>query len=359
MEKLDLLEIRKELHKIPEKGYEEKETQKFLLNILQKFDCFVIKKIGTGILVEYSQGAGKYKLFRSDMDALPFRELTGAEFASGNFGWMHACGHDMHMSVLLGLIEKVAQNRPAKNLLFLFQPAEELGLGAQSVIDSGALAIYDIEAAIALHISPSYAVGQVASKVGAIFAAAQEFDFEITGKAAHAARPEDGRDALLAGCELARKLQKLKTDSNRICVGKMSAGNVRNAIAEKAVLQGTHRSLSEKAKQELNLQFRTVADEVESEFGVQIALRFGASTTPVVNDADLFAKWKVALPARVEFVEASEEYTAEDFCVFSSHYPGLLFWLGGGVSEFGLHNEHFLPDGRAIAVGVESFYCLI
>jgi len=346
------------LHRIPEEGCKEKLTQAYLLEVLGKFACLRLRKLGTGILAEYAGGKGSYKLFRADMDALPVNEQTGAEFASEHSGWMHACGHDVHMSVLLGLIEKVARSGLKKNLLFLFQPAEELGLGAKAVVSSGVLDEYDIEAAFALHVSPKYAVGTVASKAGTIFAAAQEFDFVIVGKGAHAANPEQGRDALLAGCDLVQRLQELKKPSNRICIGEINAGSIRNAIADRAIIKGTHRSLHEDDKK-INRQLKASADEVASGYGVQIELRFGASTAEVVNDEELFARWKAILPEDVKFVDSAVEYTAEDFGVLSCIYPGLLFWLGAGVSEFGLHNGKFLPDSRAIAVGVESFFCLI
>ncbi len=310
-------------------------------------------------MAEYSHGAGSYQLFRADMDALPMEEKTGVPFASQHSGWMHACGHDMHMSVLVGLIEKVVQNKLAKNLLFLFQPAEELGLGAESVVKSGVLDEYEVSFVYALHISPNYAVGQVSSRVGTIFAAAQEFDFEIKGVGAHAAKPEQGKDALLAGCHLVELLQHRKSQSNRICVGELRAGSVRNAIADWALIKGTHRTLSDSAKKRLNSQLQADAQAVAERYGVSVELSFGASTTAVVNSLELFSLWKARLPKGIELVEAAVEYTAEDFGVLSSIYPGLLFWLGGGVSEFGLHNNKFLPDGRAIEVGVESFYCLI
>ncbi len=310
-------------------------------------------------MAEYSYGTGDYKLFRADMDGLPIIEETGVSFVSQHSGWMHACGHDVHMSVLLGLVEKVVQNKLAKSLLFLFQPAEELGLGAKYVVNSGILSDYAISSVFALHISPSYAVGQVASRAGTIFAAAQEFDFEITGVGAHAAKPEQGKDALLAGCELVQMLQRRKSPSNRICVGEFSSGSVRNAIADKAVVKGTHRTLHKSAKEKLNLALRKDADEVAHKYGVQIDLKFGASTTEVVNAEKLLDCFQRSLPEKIKFVESAVEYTAEDFGVLSSIYPGLLFWLGGGVSEFGLHNNKFMPDSRAIEVGVESFYCLI
>ncbi len=359
VKKIDLIKIREDLHKIPEQGLQEKLTQAYLLKVLGQFSCLKLRFLGTGILAEYTQGQGKYKLFRADMDGLQVDEQTRASFASQHSGWMHACGHDIHMSVLLGLIQKVEQNRLKKNLLFLFQPAEELGLGAKKVISSGVLKDYEIEAVFALHITPDYAVGQVASKAGTIFAAAQEFDFDIVGKGAHAAKPQQGRDALLAGCELVQLLQRLKEKSNRICVGEFASGSVRNAIAQRAIIKGTHRSLCKQDKIDLNKHLEASAQEVAQRYGVKIDLRFGASTTEVVNHKELLAKMSRSLPQGVEFKKAPVEYTAEDFGVLSSIYPGLLFWLGGGVSRHGLHNGKFLPDSKAIAVGVESFYCLI
>ena len=356
---INLIKIREDLHKIPEAGLKEFSTQKYLLNILKQFDCLQVMTLQTGILVEYFAGSGAYKLFRADMDALPVEEKTGVEFASVNSGWMHACGHDIHMSVLLGLIDKVVANKENANLLFLFQPAEELGLGANLFVDSGLLDKYEIESVIALHVSPEYEVGQVACKLGTIFATAQEFDFEIEGKSSHAAKPHLGKDALLAGCELVKKLQLLRDDENRVCVGEFNSGVARNVVSDFAVIKGTHRSLTKDCREELNKQLNDVATTIESEFGVKINLKFGATTCEVINNQKLFDKFVSKLPKGIEFIEAGIDYTAEDFGALSLLYPGLLFWLGVGKQKFGLHNGKFLPDSRAIDVGVSSLYCLI
>ncbi len=356
---INLIKIREDLHKIPEEGLKEFSTQKYILNILKEFACLQIVPLKTGILVEYSCGSGAYKLFRADMDALPVEEKTGVDFASANSGWMHACGHDMHMSILLGLIDKVVADNVKANLLFLFQPAEELGLGAKFFLESGLLDKYKIESVVALHVSPEYEIGQVVCKSGTIFATAQEFDFEIEGKSAHAAKPQLGKDALLAGCELVRKLQLLKNGTNRVCVGEFKSGVIRNVVSDFALVKGTHRSLTKECREELNVQLKGVAASIESEFGVKINLKFGATTSEVINNQKLFDKFVSKLPKGIEFIEAGVDYTAEDFGALSLQYPGLLFWLGVGVQEFGLHNGRFLPDSKAIEVGVNSFYCLI
>jgi hypothetical protein len=147
----NLAAIRRELHRTPELAFREEKTKLLILSWLRQISGIRIHEFSTnnGILVEYSRGEGPYRLFRADMDALPVSESTGCPFSSQNPGLMHACGHDVHMTVLLGLIERMAEQNVRRNLLFLFQPAEEGEGGAQSVIAEGLIQRFDVEAAFA------------------------------------------------------------------------------------------------------------------------------------------------------------------------------------------------------------------
>ena len=164
---MDLYKIRKHLHQIPELGFEEFKTTELLKKILEKYSGIKIITFDfTGLLVEYSHGEGSYKLFRADIDALPIQEEESCPFHSQHPGVMHACGHDIHMTILLGLIDKVISADLKENLLFVFQPAEEGKGGAERILKTGALNKYNISDAYALHVSGEFAVGEVASKAG-------------------------------------------------------------------------------------------------------------------------------------------------------------------------------------------------
>jgi N-acetyldiaminopimelate deacetylase len=191
---LNFIKIRKYLHQIPELAFEEFKTKEYLLKILKMLKDIKIHTFDfPGILVEYSHGKGEYTLFRSDMDALPITEETGCDFASEHPGKMHACGHDMHMTILLGLIEKVSNERIEQNILFLFQPAEEGKGGAKRILDTGTLDKFPIKETYALHVKGDIPVGTVSTKPGIFFANTEEVDIVFTGIGAHVALADRSR----------------------------------------------------------------------------------------------------------------------------------------------------------------------
>lgn len=361
----DLAALRRDLHRIPELAFREENTKQLILSCLRRIPGVRIHEFAAnpGILVEYSHGDGPYRLFRADMDALPISENTGCAFASQNPGIMHACGHDVHMTVLLGLIELVASEALKKNLLFLFQPAEEGEGGAQSVIASGLIQRFDVEAAFALHVASGMPVGTVSSRSGVFFGVPQEFDVEFTGKPAHAAFPEEGINALDAGREFLRLMEidtaPLAERHRVIChVGKMSAGTIRNVVPDRCQLEGTQRSLDKAVSLKINALISRNAALAAQKLGAEFRVDFLGSYDPVVNHAALVDELKqVSADTGTSFREAEVALTGEDFGFFTTLYPGLLFWLGSGRAE-PLHSDKFLPDEACIEIGVKIFAAL-
>lgn len=370
----DPIFLRHELHKIPEIAYQEHKTKALILKYLQEMassqgvkDLFEIIEFphSTGILVGYAAGteAEDFQLFRADMDALPLDEKTGCDFASEHEGMMHACGHDVHMAVLLGLIQRVWIMRPKCNLLFLFQPAEEGSGGAESILAEGILQRYPISAAFALHVGSDLPVGSVSSKAGIFFGIPQEFDLRFIGKAAHVAFPEKGINALTCALDFFASIQPAleelaKTERVIFHVGKMSAGKIRNVIADECILQGTHRSLNVQAKQSINELIQSHAGLAAARIQAKAELKLLGSYDPVVNDAALLKRLKDYCAAlEYIFIEAETVMTGEDFGFFTSLYPGLLFWLGSGCDQ-ALHSERFLPDDGCINVGIDLMWAL-
>jgi N-acetyldiaminopimelate deacetylase len=360
---LNLFEVRRQLHRIPELAFQEIRTQDLLLQYLKDLPGIRIHqfKQSTGILVEYSHGIGAYLLIRADMDALPIAETTGCDFASQNEGMMHACGHDIHMTVLLGLIYKVIENNYRQNLLFLFQPAEEGLGGAESILQEGLLQSFEIKAALALHVSGRLPVGTVSSKAGIFFAIPQEFDVEFTGQAAHAAFPEQGKNALLGGLEFCRRIHgyiKQLQNSEQVIfnIGVLNSGTIRNIIPDKCLLQGTQRTLTKANRDLINTEIKSLAGSIAAEFGLQQKVDLLCTYDAVVNDGGLCEQLKaVCQTLRLEFRESKTFMTGEDFGFFTSVYPGLLFWLGGGEQPYDLHSDRFLPDESCIPVGISVF----
>jgi N-acetyldiaminopimelate deacetylase len=370
----DPIFLRHELHRIPEIAYQEHQTKALIMKYLQELtstrgvkELFEIIEFpeSTGILVVYAAGAedADYQLFRADMDALPSDEQTGCDFASGHEGMMHACGHDVHMAVLMGLIQRVWIMRPKCNLLFLFQPAEEGEGGAESILATGILQRHAISAAFALHVGSDMPVGTVSSKAGIFFGIPQEFDVKFIGKAAHVAFPEKGINALSSALDFFTSIRPAieelkKTERVIFHVGKMTAGKIRNIIADECLLQGTHRTLNVQTKEKINELIRTHAALAADQSQAQVETKFLGSYDPVVNAATLVERLACyCKELDYEFIEAETVMTGEDFGFFTSIYPGLLFWLGSG-SDQALHSQYFLPKDECINVGIDLMWAL-
>jgi len=367
MKSIDLFDIRKQLHQIPESAFQEHKTKELLLSYLSDLDGIVIHHFAhnTGILVEYSQGEGEYLLFRADMDALPIQENTGCDFVSRHPGFMHACGHDIHMTVLLGLIYRVLETGYKKNLLFLFQPAEEGMGGAESVLAEGLIQSYQVKHVFALHVSGRLPIYTVSAKAGIFFAIPQEFDIEFTGKSAHAAFPENGQNALKGGIDFCRRIDSFITslqmsESVIFNIGVINSGIIRNIIPDKCLLQGTHRTLSKDIRDLVNREINDLAEGAASEHNLLYKLDLLCTYDPVVNDEKLCAKLAEACQnLGLDYRESGIFMTGEDFGFFTTLYPGLLFWLGAGEQPHDLHSDKFLPDAECIETGIKVFQKLI
>jgi N-acetyldiaminopimelate deacetylase len=358
---------------VPELAFQEHETKALLMEYLLGLtstcgvkELFKIHEFqhSPGILVIYTNaGDEAYQLFRADMDALPSKEATACAFSSQHGNLMHACGHDVHMAVLMGLIQRVWIMRPQCNLLFLFQPAEEGRGGAQSILSEQVLQGYQISSAFALHVASEMPVGTLSSKAGIFFGIPQEFDLKFRGKAAHVAFPGKGINALECALDFMNGIKSEIMELQKVepvifHIGKMNAGRIRNIIADECTLEGTHRSLNKAAKERMNELIRVQAQRAANKLGAKVEVQLLGSYDPVVNDAQLVLKLQEYCQAlSYHYVTAETVMTGEDFGFFTSLYPGLLFWLGSG-SEHPLHSEFFLPSDACIKVGIDVFYAL-
>jgi N-acetyldiaminopimelate deacetylase len=365
---MDLYKIRKELHRIPELGFREFKTTKYIKTILAKLPDLEIHEFEfPGLLIEFKKNEKSYKLFRADMDALPIQENNNCDFTSTLPGQMHACGHDIHMTILLGLIEKVIREQPEQNLLFLFQPAEEGYGGAERILQTGILEQYEISEVYALHVNGRLPLGTLSSKAGVFFANTQEVSVKFLGRSAHVAFPQNGRNALAAGADfylnLQEKIRKAYSGPRKaICeFGYMQAGTVMNAIAAECRLNGTMRAFDEEDWQQVNLILEETAKDSARKYNLKYEITYGSFYKRVVNDSDLHCKFvQNVKKLGWNYLEGKAVFTGEDFGYFAARYPGLLFWLGvHSGKQMDLHSPDFLPDEKAIDVGLEVFYSLI
>ncbi|TFE03653.1 N-acetyldiaminopimelate deacetylase [Jeotgalibacillus sp. R-1-5s-1] len=357
------VQIRRDLHKIPEVGYEEFKTQQYLLRYIESLpqERIEIKQWETGLFVKLTglKPESKTIAYRTDIDGLPITELTGLDFASEHPGRMHACGHDFHMAIALGILTELVNQPPEVNVLFIFQPAEEGPGGAARMLESKEMQEWMPDEIMGLHIAPEYKAGVVASKPGLLFANTSELRIILKGKGGHAAYPHKTRDMIVAGAHLITQLQTIVArsvdplDSGVVTVGKLEAGTVGNIIAETAELNGTMRSLDPETMEILKSRVRAICEGISASFECEVIPEFNQPYYMVYNDEDSvgdFISFAESYEG-VEFVHCKKAMTGEDFGYFLKEIPGFMFWLGVD-SVYGLHHAKLNPDEKAIGVAI-------
>lgn len=356
------VKIRRELHQIPELGFQEFKTQAFLLNYIQSLpqERLEIKTWETGIFVKVN-GTAPQKLigYRTDIDGLPIVEETGLEFCSRHNTEMHACGHDFHMSIALGVLTHFVHNPIKDDLLFIFQPAEEAPGGAEPMMKTDIMKEWWPDLILALHIGPEYPVGSIAVKEGLLFANTSELFIDLKGKGGHAAYPHQTNDMVVAACSLVSLLQSIVSrnvdplDSAVITIGKIQSGTVQNIIAENARLEGTIRTLSAESMQKVQKRVNEVVKGIEIGFQCEAKIDFGSMYHQVYNDSQLTKEFMdfVTSQTDVQLIVCEEKMTGEDFGFMLKEIPGFMFWLGVD-SEYGLHHSKLTPNEDAIGIAI-------
>ncbi|AKO91545.1 N-acetyldiaminopimelate deacetylase [Priestia filamentosa] len=362
------IKIRRDLHKIPELGFQEFKTQRYLLTYLQTLPGgrVEIKPWKTGLFVRV-KGTNPAKTigYRADIDGLPITEETNLPFSSEHEGNMHACGHDFHMSIGLGLLTYVVENPIEDNMVFIFQPAEEGPGGAEPMLKSEEMLEWKPDIILALHIAPEYPVGTVATKPGLLFANTSELFIDLKGRGGHAAYPHLTNDMVVASCSLVTQLQSIVArnvdplDSAVITVGKITGGTVQNVIAENARIEGTIRTLSPEAMQKVKHRIEAIVKGIETGYECKATIDYGAMYHQVYNDENLAKEFMdfIQTDEEMSLVHCKEAMTGEDFGYMLKEIPGVMFWLGVD-SENGLHHSKLLPNEEAIekAISLLSRY---
>jgi N-acetyldiaminopimelate deacetylase len=352
------VKMRRDLHQIPELGYQEFKTQAYLLSYLESLpqERMTIKKWKTGLFVKI-KGLNPTKIigYRTDIDGLPIEEETDLSFPSKHNGQMHACGHDFHMSIALGVLTNFVQNQINDDLLFIFQPAEEGPGGAEPMLESEIMQEWMPNIILALHIAPEYPVGAIAIKEGLLFANTSELFIDLKGKGGHAAYPHQTNDMVIAACTLVTQLQTIISrnidplDSAVITIGKITGGTVQNIIAERARLEGTIRTLSPESMAKVKERIKAVVKGIETGFECETAIDFGSMYHQVFNNGELTREFIqfVQNEIDVEVIECREAMTGEDFGYMLKEIPGFMFWVGVD-SPYGLHHSKLNPNEDAI-----------
>jgi len=359
----ELVKIRRDLHKIPELGFQEFKTQEYLLNYMKSLpqERLEIKTWKTGIFVKVNGVNPKKTIaYRADIDGLPIEEETGFDFHSIHQGKMHACGHDFHMTIALGVLTYFVQHPINDHLLFIFQPAEEGPGGAEPMLQSEIMKKWWPDLILALHIAPELPVGTIATRPGLLFANTSELFIDLKGKGGHAAYPHMTNDMVVAASMLVTQLQSIISrnidplDSAVVTIGKITGGTVQNIIAEKARLEGTIRTLSVDSMAKVKERIESIVKGIEVGFHCKATIDYGSMYHQVWNEEKTTREFMnfIEQNTDIHVKECKEAMTGEDFGYMLKDIPGFMFWLGV-ESPYGLHHSKLNPNEQAIEVAVK------
>ena len=368
----ELVEWRRDLHQHPELLYETHRTAGLVAERLRAlgFDE-VIESVGkTGVigLLHGSKGAARRAdrrvLFRADMDALPIEEATGAPYASGSKGLMHACGHDGHTTMLLGAARHLSDTRAFDGtLVFCFQPAEEGGAGAQAMIDDGLIERFPVKGAYAVHNWPGLPIGEFGVVRGPALAATDSFLITVEGRGGHAAMPHLARDPIVAAAAIVTAVQTIVSrtidplDPAVVSITSIHGGSAYNVIPDKVEMKCNVRTFSDAVSKTIETELRRVCAEVAEALGAKASVERpeGVPYPALVNhptetELALAAMRAVAGPEKVH-EDGRPTMGAEDFAFILRQVPGAYVVLGNGDTA-GLHNPKYDFNDEAIAHGV-------
>ena len=345
------------LHRIPELDRELPETLAYLKNALSGLNCNVFAPMDAALCAWFDFGKEDAIAFRSDIDALPITEKTGAAYASTHSGKMHACGHDGHMAILLELARRLSVKKTMPhNVLLVFQPAEETTGGAKDICETGVFAKYNVKAIFGLHLWPGLEAGKVFSRKNELMARSCEVTVDIYGKSAHIAKASEGIDALMAGTEFYRRAvameQALPEHIFRLLkFGKFQSGTVRNALSAHTHMEGSLRAFQDDIFDSLASGLQTIGRDIEAEFGCTVNIHRSDGYPAVMNPEDLYDR--VAKAA--DFAALAEPcMTAEDFSWYQKYIPGMFFFLGLGDTP-ALHADTFDFNESILVKGADFF----
>ena len=360
-----MIEMRRHLHRMPELSLQEKETAAFIREQLKALGYELVAIADTGTYTDFIVDPEKpWLLFRADIDALPVTEETGLPFASEHPGKMHACGHDGHTSMLLGAARafKLGELKSAYNLRFAFQPAEEMYGGAARMIAAGVLPEH-LAGAFGFHLWPQVPYGKFGWRKGTLMASNDRFTITITGKGAHAAMQNVGKNALQAGAMLALELPRLSSRilspsrAALIFVGTMNAGSGYNIVADRCTMEGTCRALTPEDRDAIEAGIKELASGIAALYGVQIEVEYVRQYPPLLTHESAADEIRKIFPENLLW-EAPEPFmTAEDFAYFTEKVNGGMLLLGTGREDYPnpLHSSRFTFDENLMALGVKAY----
>lgn len=366
----EVISWRRHIHRHPETSNNEVETTNFIARTLKEYGLQPQRFPETGLMVDIGPDTELGRLaFRADIDALPVTEVTGLEYTSENPGTMHACGHDVHTTIALGLACAMADYQREHSLelglRIIFQPAEEVWVGgATDVIEWGALE--GVNSIFAVHVEPKLRVGRIGVRAGAITSATDVVELEVKGPGGHTSRPHLSADVVYALGKVITELPALlsrRVDPRTgtvLVFGQVNSGYAPNAMPESGTLTGTMRTADIAIWRDMQNLFSELVDQVLAPVGVEHELTYHRSVPPVLNDdvsTALLASAAQAIDPQA-VVQAPQSSGGEDFSWYLEHVPGSMARLGcwsGEGEQHDLHMGDLNVDERCIGVGVKLF----
>jgi amidohydrolase len=372
-----VVEIRRDLHRHPELGYRETRTAGLVADRLRALGFDEVRTgVGkTGVVGVLKGGRpGKVVAVRADMDALPIPELIDVPYKSTVDGVKHACGHDAHVAVALGVAEVLSRMRAQLrgSVLMLFQPAEEGDpdggrTGALRMLDDGLFAGPKPDAIFGLHVLPTIDAGQIGLNIGPAMASADRFTLTVVGKKTHGAYPHTGIDPVPIAAAIVTALQTIPSrqisaqEPTVVSVGQITGGNRYNIIADKVELTGTVRTLSKDGPARVRAKMEAIAKGLTEAHGATYTLDYVEGTTVTFNEPALARQTRsvlAALAGEMNIVAPPPQMGAEDFSYYQREVPGVFFFLGvrneAKKITAMVHTEYFDLDEDVLQLGVRA-----
>ena len=369
-----IIEQRRFFHQCPELSEKEVNTTKEIGKRLEEMGLEPHYYDGyTGLTADIKggkAGAGtKTVALRADIDALPVEEHTGLEFCSRNDGVMHACGHDCHISMLLGGVKMLMDHRDELkgNVRILFQPAEEVAMGAKYMIKHGALD--GVDAIYGAHIWGGFEAPYLNFESGPRMASADNFTIEVEGVSAHGSAPHQGVDAILAAAHIITEVQAIVSRMNDplnplvVTIGEIHGGQRFNIIANKVVMEGTTRTHSAEMRRKTEGLLRNIVEHVAESFGAKATLKFDYYPGPVINDHEDLNRIANAAAVKMYGEDCLKSLPkmmgSEDFAMYMEKVPGIFGFIGSRNEKLGYtaknHNDHYTVDESVLKRGAAMY----
>lgn len=373
-EKENVIFLRRELHKHPELSGCEYKTVEFIENYLKDVGYTPKRVTQTGVLAYLNCGFDDTTLLRADIDALPVLEKNDTDYKSQNEGVMHACGHDAHTAMLLVTAKILWENKEKlnTNVLFVFQPDEEMDGGAKPIIDTGILREYNVKKALGYHVTNDVPAGYVMIKAGAIMAAPDDFSIKIIGRGGHGALPEKCIDPLVVAANIIPRLNAIthttikKGEKQVVHVCMLNSGTSYNVIPNECFISGTARSFDEDVRTKIPELMENITKEECEKYITKYEFTFNYRYPPLINSEEVANKVKETVQKTFGDIVTSwdePQMTGEDFAYFAKEIPSLFMFLGTANEEkkitMPLHSENFEIDENGLLTGVGIYLALL